>query len=147
MTAPVTMGQLARWATIADAAGDAAQEAAALLRAGRADEAIPLVEEATEKARLLVGSLENAGAEPAGVRAAPVPLALLDTAFARLLLDMLTRAQDVAEQVDAERGRVLADTVPLLPGESRGVDLAESISHLCERLRLEIHGPDGGGRE
>jgi hypothetical protein len=70
-------------------------------------------------------------------------LALLDTPDARELLALLEKAQEVAERVDASRGRALPETIPLLPGESRGTDLAESISELALRVRTEVHGAKG----
>ena len=71
-------------------------------------------------------------------------LTALDTPESRELLAALERAQDLAERVDAQRGRCLPGNIPLQPGESRGTDLAESISELCLRLRVQIHGPQTG---
>ena len=58
----------------------------------------------------------------------------------RELLELLERAQAVAERIDAARGRCVDETMPLLPGESRGTDLAESISVLTLRARKEANG-------
>jgi|GEM_PF-5672744 hypothetical protein len=90
-----------------------------------------------------------------GVGASPVelpprreiPLDRLDTPEARELLDLLTGALVVAEKVDASRGRLLSPKIETEPEESRGVDLAESVSEIVHRLRLEIFGPKGSGRE
>lgn len=76
-----------------------------------------------------------------------VPLLELDTPDTRRLLALLAEAQEVAERVDGARGRALPSSAPLLPGEGRGVDLAESIGYLKQRLALEVHGPVGSGRE
>jgi hypothetical protein len=75
----------------------------------------------------------------------PEPLSIdqLDTSDTRLLLRLLEQAQEVAERVDASRGRVLPPYVPLQPGESQGTDLAEAISYLRLRVSLEVHGPAG----
>lgn len=72
-----------------------------------------------------------------------IPLHLLGSPNNRRLLAILEEAQLAAERVDAERGRVLPDHVPLQPGESRGTDLAEAISYLRLRVSLEVHGPAG----
>lgn len=73
-------------------------------------------------------------------------LATLDTPDTRRLLDLLTEAQAVAERIDAARGHALPGDLPLQAGESRGTDLAESVSMLAARLRGEIFGV-GSGRE
>ena len=72
-------------------------------------------------------------------------LATFDTPAARELLHVLERAQELAEVVDAQRGRALPADIPLQPGESRGADLAEEISYLCLRLRGETLPPTGRG--
>jgi hypothetical protein len=75
-------------------------------------------------------------------------LVTLDTPASRRLLALLMETLEAAEQVDWERGRALDESVPLLPGESRGTDLAESISEIALRVRTEVHGPPGReGRE
>ena len=56
-------------------------------------------------------------------------------------------AQEAAEAVDAEGGHVLPPFIPLQEGESRGTGWAETISNLTERLRVEVEGPRGSGRE
>jgi hypothetical protein len=70
-------------------------------------------------------------------------LVALDTPASRRLLALLMETLEAAEQVDWERGRALDESVPLLPGESRGTDLAESISEIALRVRTEVHGPQG----
>jgi hypothetical protein len=67
----------------------------------------------------------------------------LDTPEARELLDLLARAQAVAEVVDKQRGNVLPDRIPTGEMESRGTDFADSLSHLRIRLHLEIVPPQG----
>ncbi len=41
----------------------------------------------------------------------------------------------------AERGNILPFDFPLQPGESRGTDLAETLSELALRLKIEVEGP------
>jgi hypothetical protein len=60
---------------------------------------------------------------------------------------LLEEAQEAAEQIDWERGRVVGEDVELPPGQSRGRDLAESISEVALRVRIEVNGPRGSGRE
>lgn len=106
---------------------------------------MPVKNKCADVIRLLM----QAGADSpfAGGKASPgidlATLATLDTPDTRELLGLLERAQVVAERVDAQRGRSLDADVPLLPGESRGTDLAESISELALRLRLEVGGTKG----
>lgn len=76
-----------------------------------------------------------------------IPIYLLNTADTRELLDLLIRAQEVAERLDSSRGRSLPECVPLGPGESRGTDIAESISYLRLRVQIEVHGPAVGSRK
>ena len=47
----------------------------------------------------------------------------------------------MAERVDAQRGNVLPDDFPLQPGETRGTDLAETLSELALGLKIEVEGP------
>lgn len=82
----------------------------------------------------------NPGASPAAV---PVPLHLLDTPDTRRLLALLEEAQQVAERIDRERGRTVGEEMELPPGQSRGTDLAETISEIALRVRTEVHGPKG----
>lgn len=89
-------------------------------------------------------TLLQAGYRAEGVPAPKeIPLNRLDTADARDLLELLQRAQEIAERVDASRGRALPTTIPLQPGESYGTDLAESISYLVLRLNAEVNPPKG----
>jgi hypothetical protein len=70
-------------------------------------------------------------------------LATLDTDDGRELLRLLTEAQAVAERIDLARGRCLPEGIPLEVGESRGTDLAESISMIAVRVKGEIQPPKG----
>jgi len=70
-------------------------------------------------------------------------LASMDTQDARELLAVLETAQEIAEKVDAQRGKTIGDDIPLQPGESRGTDYADAISMLCYRLRIETDPPKG----
>ena len=83
------------------------------------------------------------GVSPSESSVEPIPLHLLDTPDTRRLLELLTEAQEVAERVDAARGRSLPEDTPLLPGESRGIDLAETISEIALRVRIEVQGLKG----
>jgi hypothetical protein len=101
--------------------------------------------ETAESIRAALGVLtapDTGELPPAPTRDA-IPLALLDTPDTRELLSLLTRAQAVAERVDAARGRCLPESVPLAPGESRGTDLAEAVSLIALRVAVEVHGPPG----
>lgn len=70
-------------------------------------------------------------------------LAALDTPQARALLAGLRELLPIAEVVDAQRGRSVGEDAPLLPGESRGTDVAETISELVLRLTRECEGARG----
>ncbi len=112
------------------------------------------VKDAAQEAICLSNDTMNAcikaGAAPPMGRPAPrgdkldlSALVQLDTPDARELLVLLERAQAVAERVDASRGRAFPAGTPLLPGESLGTDLAESLSLITLRVRLEVEGPKG----
>lgn len=85
----------------------------------------------------------EAGKEKTGLDLAA--LATMDTPDARELLTLLEQAQAVAERVDASRGRTVAPHIVLMPGESQGTDLAESVSEIAARLRAEVFGRNGKG--
>ena len=70
----------------------------------------------------------------------------LDTPETRALLAALEAALPVAEAVDEQRGNVLPGRIETPPGETRGIDLAESVGELVLRLRRELFGL-GSGRE
>jgi hypothetical protein len=72
--------------------------------------------------------------------AKPIDPLQMDTPDTRELLALLEEAQAVAERIDAARGRALPEDIRLQPGESRGTDLAESISYLALRVRGEVCG-------
>lgn len=84
---------------------------------------------------------------PAPTFTGEIDLMQFDTPDTRELLALLERAQAVAERIDAARGRAVDASVPLGPGESRGTDLAETISMVALRVRGEVHGASGGGLE
>jgi hypothetical protein len=107
--------------------------------------------EAAEEGEKAMGFLLAAGASldkrPASARLDDaIPLHLLDTDNARRLLLALRDVLPLAEAVDKERGRVVAPEMAaqLLPGDTPGMDLAESVNTLILRLRTEIHGPQTG---
>jgi hypothetical protein len=143
-----------------------ADERQALLGAARALESslehvgfaqVYLVDEDLPAARVAVDRANDHGQRAArllhaaGVSVPPamphegadIPLDQLDTHDARELLATLRQALVIAERVDGARGRSFPDDTPLRPGESRGTDLAESISELVLRLRIEVEGPKG----
>ncbi len=92
--------------------------------------------------------LDMGGRTPDGVPPRrETPLHLLSTPATRRLLDTLRLAVADAELVDAERGNVLPPDFPLQPGESRGTGWAEVLSEIALRLKIEVEGPRGGGRE
>ncbi|MES2463620.1 MAG: hypothetical protein V4671_23850 [Armatimonadota bacterium] len=101
--------------------------------------------EAQGAAAEALGTLRDLKAETAEpvLPVRPLDLLQLDTPDSRRLLALLEEAQAVADRVDASRGRALPADIPLQPGESRGTDLAESISYIALRVRGEVRGPQG----
>lgn len=127
-------------------------QALELLPTSTPEEVVQIKEEILAAAREADSAAQDAylgllalGAEvPVGApKPQPIPLEKLDTPDSRELLDLLRRAQEVAERVDASRGRSLPDSFSLQPGESRGTDLAEKLSQIVLRVRLEVEGPQG----
>jgi len=151
-TAAVTLADLSRIATHAHAAQRAALTASYLADGGQgvapeeAAQASTYAKTASVEAGKALSLLMRHGAKAATLPAPAhdIPLHQLDTPDARRLLDLLTEAQAVAERLDLARGRALASDFPLAAGETRGVDLAESIGELAQRLQGEIHGPQSG---
>lgn len=70
-------------------------------------------------------------------------LVMLADPEAPQLLRLIEEAQALAERIDARRGRSLPEDTALMPGESLGTDLAESLSVIALRVRLDVHGPTG----
>lgn len=98
--------------------------------------------DAATEASAALGLLDGMGARPvASPVAEPIPLALLDTPDARELLALLRQAVPVAERLDRARGRALPAGAELLPEETHGLDLAETLSELALRLKIEVEGP------
>ena len=75
----------------------------------------------------------------------PIPLDKLDTPHVRELLAAMEAALPLAGRIDADRGRAMPVGQELSPGEPRGVDLADAVYEIVQRLRIEVHGP--GGRD
>lgn len=99
---------------------------------------------ANTAAQAAVRVLHQAGHVAPGLNpCSDIPLHLLDTPDTRELLELLEKAQAVAERIDAARGRTVDSDTPLLPGESHGTDLAETISNIALRVRVEVKGPQG----
>jgi hypothetical protein len=149
---------LNRCTRAASSAVDAALEMVAVLLEAEGERRAPdlellrtLADEANDRAQQAYQLLYAAGGrEPEEHSAASItetPLHLLSTHSTRALLAALRYALARAELVDAERGNVLPEDAELLPGESRGTGWAETISNLAERLRVEVEGPRGSGRE
>ncbi len=136
-----TSADLDRWAAACERAATECEQAELLLIDAGDFGALQHVTRARETVFTTYRAMVDAGAAPsngAGV-SAPVPLHLLDTLNARRLLRALQEAADLAEAVDQERGWTMADGTPC--------GLSETISDMAERLRLEVEGPAGGGRE
>lgn len=74
-------------------------------------------------------------------------LASLASPNAAELLTRLEELLPLADSVDSERGRSVGHEHELLPGESRGTDIAETLSTLILRLRREVGGARGKGLE
>lgn len=117
---------------------------------GNADNAGGSGKVAAEEGQKAMDFLLSAGASldkrpPSERMNAAIPLHLLNTENARRLLSALRNVLPLAEAVDRERGRVVDDAMAaqLLPGDTPGMDLAESVNELILRLRTEIHGPAG----
>jgi hypothetical protein len=147
----LSQAQVEKWTATAASANESVQAARLMLGTGRTtmggrsvDDFLMGAQETTETLRF---SLRQACGGATLDAPSPIPLDKLDTPYTRHLLAQLEAAQDTAELLDASRGRALPPDTPLGPGESRGTDLAEAISVLCLRLRTEVYGPSGGGRE
>ena len=110
-----------------------------------AQESLQTVNAALFEATARQGFTETPKETPDLDLSALATVAALDSPDARELLHVLEMAQEIAERVDAQRGRALPGDIPLQPGESRGGDLAEEISYLCLRLRGEVSPPKGRG--
>jgi hypothetical protein len=94
------------------------------------------VDDANEAAQSLFLLLVGAGAVADGAPTPePVPLELLDTPRTRKLLDALQYAVTCAQEVDEERGWVLAD--------GSGCGLTDTVGDVYERLRQQVEGPRG----
>jgi hypothetical protein len=115
------------------------------IRANQPNEASDLLATAARELNRVAAVLSAADAG-SGDNAAPlpaIPTHLLDTLDTRWLINVLGGALSIAERIDAARGRTASDAVPLLPGESRGADIAGAISAIMVRLRSKAHGNAG----
>jgi hypothetical protein len=135
---------------------------AAIMAHGRHPERFP-----AEKLAALAPVAETAERELQDARAAlakllpDVPSARTSSAFdlgalaeldagraeALRLAECLRDLLPLALELDTKRGRVLSEKVPLGPGESRSVDVAEILSDLCARLEREAGVGVGKGLE
>ena len=150
--AVITPGQAAAWSQRAERLNDLIQEARYSLASGKAN-----IDALLEEAQALSGSHQRETRAAAGIFASETlyeqqkngclsDLDMLNTPDARALLHTLEIAQRHAEHVDRQRGRCLSDDIPLLFGEPRGTDLAETISEIRQRVRMEVYGPGGDDR-
>jgi hypothetical protein len=147
----ITPGQAAAWSQRAERLNDLIQEVRYALASGKGS-----VDALLQEAQALSASHQRETRAAAGIFAPETlyaqrkngslsDLDMLNTPDARCLLHVLEIAQRCAEPVDRQRGRYLSDDIPLLPGEPRGTDLAETISEISRRVRTEVYGPTGGG--
>lgn len=145
----VSAAQAAKWERSAAEANTEIQAARLMLGTHRevmngqsVDDHLMAAQELTEGIRS--GARQAAGIHTAPVSGfAPIGFDTLDTPDTRHLLALLEEAKAVAERIDLARGRALPGDMPLQPGESRGTDLAESVSYLALRVRGEVCGPAG----
>jgi len=150
---PISPAQLAKWYEQSDRAGEEIRYARMQLGTEQADlgdgksvddrlfDAQELTADIHRRLHQMIGEQPAEGEKPTDRSEFAIPLFQLATPKTRELLDLLERAQAVAEEVDADRGRALPLGIELQPGESRGTDLSESISYLALRVRNEVHGP------
>jgi hypothetical protein len=113
---------------------------------GDGEKARDLLRDAQSNLQVVMGRLAEAGAGPVPAWKAlgpETPLEKLDTPNTRALLEALRQIVPLAEAVDAERGHVIPDEIPLGPGESRGTGWAETLSALVLQLSLDVEGPKG----
>ncbi len=155
---PVSPATLTRWAAASErACAECEQAEVLLLQTGGDGRVLEHVTRARETSWATYRALLDAGAVPTeGAGGVPAPaagdplraLALADTPATQHLLLALREAMTCAEAVDSERGNVLPEGIPLLPGESRGTGYAETLANIAERLRVEVEGPHRqAGRE
>ncbi len=124
----------------------AARTAQALAATETADQAREPAREAAENISAALLLLKELGATPYAPDAGTDSLArlsVLRTPQSERLSEALRSARDIAEQVDAERGDRVPETVALPPGEIRGTGWAEEIGRLSRRLDTEVFGPSG----
>lgn len=145
-TVPTSARALAGWSSAAARVCDSIQAARMYLATGEGLPTGVAVDDVLLEAQELAQRLQLE-TRAAGIHAPtldhgfePLDLFALDTPDTRALLALLEQAQAVAERLDAARGRAVSDGMPLAPGESRGTDLAESVSVLALRVRGEVYG-------
>jgi hypothetical protein len=63
------------------------------------------------------------------------------------LLAALEQLLPLAEQLDRARGDWVGDMAAIHLGETPGTNYAEAVQELHLKLKLEMHGAKGGGRE
>jgi len=107
---------------------------------GPAHMALEYLESSNENAQRALRLLISKGAHVTETPyVSDVPLHLLDTPAMRELTAKMGEAAKLAQIVDAERGHVLKG------GE--GCGWVDAVGDVYHRLRLEVYGPRGGGRE
>ena len=145
----VSPAQAAKWERSAAEANQEVQIARLMLGTKREVIDGKSVDDHLIAAQELTEGIRSSARQAAGIHTAPVTnlaaisFETLDTPDTRELLALLEQAQAVAERIDAARGRALPGDIPLQDGESRGTDLAESVSYLALRVRGEVRGPAG----
>jgi hypothetical protein len=124
----------------------AARTAQALAATEAADTIREPAREAAENVSAALLLLKELGATPYAPDAGTESLARLSalrTPESEQLALLLQAARDLAEQVDAQRGDTVPETVPVPPDETRGTGWAEEIGRLSRRLNTEVFGPSG----
>ena len=107
-----------------------------------------LVAEGVRRPVFVEGKATVATAPPSTTDALDLgKLARLSTPTAAELLARLRELLPLAEKLDGERGHIMPEEYIPLPGESRGTDVAESISLLILQLKRDVEGARGRGLE
>jgi hypothetical protein len=136
---------------------DATGQATLDLMSKRYDDAETAIRGANDVAQLMAHRLSVEGVKFPDAPQIPAPrgddgfdlgaLASLSSPLAAEMLDRLRDLLPLAEKLDAERGNAMPEEYTPAPGESRGTDVAESISLLILHLKRDVEGARGRGLE